>query len=227
MYSMGSSKNYFAKSIGALLPFLAIAAAVYFIPTILTMFDYEIGQLFYHLRRPVLNDVVRLVTKLGNPLVQTVTTVIVAMFLLFLRRYKVSIWYGVSTALGAYFLNHAVKDFFARPRPTEISHLIAQGGYSFPSGHSMGTMIIYMGILYIILRYSENRWLRGLARFFCPLIIFVVGLTRIYLGVHFVSDVLAGWFLGLTWHYFSVAIFEALIDRPEIIYEDEEYLYYE
>lgn len=217
------SKNYIGKAIGVLLPFLAIATCVYFIPTILTMFDYEIGQLFYQLRQPVLNDVVRLVTKLGNSLVQVATTVIIALFLLFLRRFKVAIWYTVSTGLGAYLLNQTLKSFFERPRPTEISHLIAQGGYSFPSGHAMGTMIIYMGFLYLILRYTDERWGHWLARIICPLITLLVGLSRIYLGVHFVSDVLAGWFLGLAWHYLSVAVLELVIDRPPSIYEEEFY----
>lgn len=224
---MESSKHYIAKAVGAVIPFLAIGVAVYFVPTILTMFDYELGELFYNLRTPALNQIVRLITRLGDSIIQTGTTVVIMAFLILRKHYKVGIWFGVSVLFGAHFLNQMVKDFFMRPRPTEIAHLIAQDGYSFPSGHAMGTMIIYMGLLYIILRYTDLRWVHHLARLLCPLIIIVVGVSRIYLGVHFVSDVLAGWFLGLAWHYLALAVLEGLIDRPEVVDTDEHWYYYE
>jgi undecaprenyl-diphosphatase len=100
---------------------------------------------------------------------------------------------------GSWILNTVLKDVFRRARP-DIEHLVRAGGYSFPSGHAMISMSFYgmLGyLLYINLRDKKKR------RWYVPIltlvIVFSIGLSRIYLGVHYPSDVAAGFAAGGAW----------------------------
>ena len=89
-----------------------------------------------------------------------------------------------------------MKFFFQRPRPEEY-RLISESGYSFPSGHAMVSMAFYGLLIYIVYRYVKNVYLKyGLMVILFMLILFI-GISRIYLGVHYTSDVLGGFLLSI------------------------------
>lgn len=96
--------------------------------------------------------------------------------------------------LGSALLNELLKGLFARPRPDIFSHLITIGGYSFPSGHSIAGITLY-GVLAIFLWQDRRYGWAILAGIWAPL----VGISRVYLGVHYPSDVLAAWMAGTLW----------------------------
>lgn len=91
---------------------------------------------------------------------------------------------------GAYFLVDVIKNFICRERPC------VHAGYSFPSGHSAITMCFYGIVIYLIMHYTRSQFWRVFLSVFFGLIIFFVALSRLWLGVHFLSDVVAGLFFG-------------------------------
>ena len=98
-----------------------------------------------------------------------------------------------------FLLNTAAKYTFQRPRPSITEFLISEHGYSFPSGHSMIAMAFYGYIVYMIYKHEEKSTKKYLKIIGLLFIIFMIGLSRIYLGVHYASDVLAGFMLSIAY----------------------------
>lgn len=183
-------------------------------------FDHFLYYLFY------------LVTMLGDPIV---IWVLILLFFLsdcyFESKPLLGVWLVSNYLLGAAVLNYGVKQFFTRERPT-LHRLIPIGGYSYPSGHSMGSFIFYLG-LYIAINTLHHKliakkrlssvddndspfsngntfvviFLKKIGylmttRFTFPLILLLIaliGFSRLYLGVHYFSDVIGGFILGTFW----------------------------
>ena len=95
-------------------------------------------------------------------------------------------------------MNIVLKQIVQRPRPTEY-RIVNETGYSFPSGHSMVSMAFYGFLIYLIYKYVKNKYLKiGLITFLSILII-SIGISRIYLGVHYTSDVMAGFCISVSY----------------------------
>lgn len=203
-----------------LLPFLYFAALGYFDWTNVTQQDYEIGGFFYSMRTPMRNAIAIMITRLADFLTQVGVTVFIVAFLLLLKKWRTGLWYGFTVLIGSYFLNGGIKELYKRVRPDQIDHLIEQGGYAFPSGHAMGSMIVYGGLLFLIIRYLHVQrkplaWLQWLLVFFFGIMILFIGLSRIYLGVHYPSDVIGGFSLGFAWLSFSIAFLGLKFTKSE------------
>lgn len=186
----------------------------------ITETDYKIGAFFYNLRTPMRTEVATVITRIANVLGQAVTTIIITVALILRKKWRTGLWFGLTVLFGAAGLNGLMKEVFARVRPDQIDHLVEQGGYSFPSGHSMGSMIIYGGLLFIIFRYMSSRradWLIGkiVLSIVLGVLILFIGLSRIYLGVHFPSDVIAGFALGLSWVTLMIALLGLKVTKKE------------
>ena len=95
-------------------------------------------------------------------------------------------------------LNQALKIIVQRPRPTEY-RIINEAGYSFPSGHSMVSMAFYGFLIYLIYKNIKNKYLKISLIVILSLLIVMIGISRIYLGVHYTSDVLGGYLLGIVY----------------------------
>lgn len=137
-------------------------------------------------------------TALGSAPVFVLFVLAVAGFLVVRRQFHALGLLLVAT-VGGMLLNDFLKDAFARPRPPRALHLTEVRSMSFPSGHAMESAIIYLTLAAILARLVRTRVLQlyfvGVALFLTA----VVGLSRVYLGVHYPSDVLAGWTAGLAW----------------------------
>jgi len=92
-----------------------------------------------------------------------------------------------------------LKDVFQRPRPEIVPHLVYAGSSSFPSGHSMMSALTYLTLAALLARSQERRRLKAFFLLLAVLVTFMVGVSRVYLGVHWPTDVLAGWMAGTTW----------------------------
>lgn len=101
-----------------------------------------------------------------------------------------------------------LKTTIARPRPNPARWLVIEHGYSFPSGHSMNGLIFYGMLIFLIRRSSLSRYKKNVLTVVFGLLIPLIGWTRLFCGVHYVSDVLGGWSLGLAW----VLLVSCLID---------------
>ena len=95
-------------------------------------------------------------------------------------------------------LNQTLKFVIQRPRPTQY-RIVDASGYSFPSGHSMVSMAFYGFLIYLIYRYLKNKYLKTILILILSVVIVLIGISRIYLGVHYTSDVCAGFLLSLSY----------------------------
>ena len=120
--------------------------------------------------------------------------VLVVLVLAFSRKLREGLFAGVSI-IGSALLNLGAKQLFARERPTLWESIAPEGTFSFPSGHAMGSITLAM-VLVLLAWHTRWRWWVTV-----PLAAFVamVGLSRIYLGVHYPSDILAGWAVAIAW----------------------------
>ena len=95
-------------------------------------------------------------------------------------------------------LNQLLKRILQRPRPTEY-RIIEESGYSFPSGHSMISMAFYGYLIYLIYKYVENKNVKWILISLLSILICLIGISRIYLGVHYTSDVLGGFLISISY----------------------------
>ena len=165
----------------------------------------RLDQLFSNALRDSSSDsVLRIfatLTHLGDPLTLALLCVLVALLLLVLgQRWLAAGW--VLAIVGNALLNPALKGIFARVRPVHDQSLATATGWSFPSGHASGSVVAYGMLAYILVRLLPQHWpasLRLLAVLSATVLAFTVGSSRVFLQVHFVSDVLAGFASGTAW----------------------------
>lgn len=111
----------------------------------------------------------------------------------------------ILSTLGSYGLNFILKNIFLRIRPLNY-FLIEQGGYSFPSGHAMVSLTFYTTMTYLLTNKIEKREVKAILWFINFIIIFLIGFSRIYLGVHWPTDVLMGFAIGLVFTYIYIRL---------------------
>lgn len=142
--------------------------------------------------------VMRDVTALGGYAVLTLVSLIAVGFCAVIRRHRAALLI-VAASLGGLALNSTLKDLFARTRPDTLLHLTEVSTASFPSGHAMLSATIYLSLAAIIAQLTARRTARLYILGTALLLTGVVGISRIYLGVHYPTDVLAGWAIGSSW----------------------------
>lgn len=147
---------------------------------------------------PWLEGAVRDLTALGSNVVLLIFTSAVAVFLAVRRQSHALALVVVSTG-GGFILAQALKLVFSRPRPDLVPHLAVVSSSSFPSGHSMFSAVVYLTLGALLSQLVEERALKAYFLGVACFLTFVVGLSRVYLGVHYPTDVLAGWSAGLAW----------------------------
>lgn len=140
----------------------------------------------------------KVISSLGSALFLIVFTVVVNLILMRKERYKrFGIIIGINLSV-VWIMNEIVKFIFQRQRPVVIP-LVEASGFSFPSGHSMISMSFYGLIIYFAYISVKRNWVRNFMVSFFSLLIYLIGVSRVYLGVHYASDVLAGFCAGLVW----------------------------
>ena len=128
--------------------------------------------------------------------------VLIAYFL-FIKRHK---WYSIKVpaiALTSLALMFSLKYLFGRPRP-DVPLIFHADGLSFPSGHALFSISFYGLLIYIIYKMVESRWLRWLLIIFLFLLAMIIGFSRVYLRVHYATDVIAGFCVGFLWLVFAI-----------------------
>jgi undecaprenyl-diphosphatase len=142
--------------------------------------------------------VMRDVTALGGETVLALVTIFIAGFL-YLKKEKRSLYYIIAASIGGAVMGQILKLLFFRERPDVALHLMPAMSKSFPSGHSMMSAAIYLSLAALLTRTQKDNKIRVYIISAALLLSFLVGISRIYLGVHYPTDVLAGWTVGLAW----------------------------
>jgi membrane-associated phospholipid phosphatase len=172
----------------------------------LTGFDQTVAEWIVAWRAPWLTGLMLAITQLGSAsMIIIVLTVGTVAGLRRWRRLDV-IFLNLGTT-GAYLLNEALKQIFRRVRPP-LPWLGTAGGYSFPSGHSLVSMVVYGILAYLLLRNLKNLAWRSIFAAVLLMLPILIGISRIYLGVHYPSDVLGGWAFAIGWAGIGVAVVE-------------------
>lgn len=111
-------------------------------------------------------------------------------------------------------LNQLLKRILQRPRPTEY-RIIEESGYSFPSGHSMISMAFYGYLIYLIYKYVENKNVKWILISLLSVLICFIGISRIYLGVHYTSDVLGGFLISISYLVIYISVVNKFLIEKE------------
>ena len=137
-------------------------------------------------------------TALGGPTVLGLTVAGVIGYLLLHGLYRNALFVLAASA-GGWIINDTLKLLFARPRPSIVPHLREVASLSFPSGHALTSAVVFLTLGTLLMRVATTR----LAKWYCIAVAMtataLVGASRVYLGVHYPSDVVAGWMIGLSW----------------------------
>jgi len=138
------------------------------------------------------------ITALGGVTILGLVTLVAAGYLFLMHRYGATALVIVASAGGG-LISEGLKRGFARVRPDIVPHLIVVESLSFPSGHSMAAAVIYLTLGALLARFTARRRIRIYVLGVSFGLTFLIGITRVYLGVHYPTDVLAGWAAGLAW----------------------------
>lgn len=175
-----------------------------------TAFDDAIRFKFYNMRNDSLTTVVKAVTYFGN----WQTTIIIAGILILYKKTRMKL--GVPAAIMAIIsvaTYSILKLLFNRPRPDRALWLVVQHDASFPSGHSLNCLVFYGTIFYLIFTGFYGTKYRTSILVFLAVLIFSIGISRIYLGVHYPTDIIGGWSLGI----FLLMLFSFWVDKNGIV----------
>lgn len=151
------------------------------------------------------------ITALGSPTVLGLTVLAVTGYLFLHGLYRNGLFI-FTASVGGWLLNWTLKQVFARTRPSIVPHLREVVSSSFPSGHALTSAAVYLTLGALLMRIAEGR----LAKYYCiataMFVTFLVGSSRVLLGVHYPTDVLAGWVIGMSWALFCWIV-ERLLER--------------
>ena len=172
-------------------------------------FDEAVLRWIYLRHTPALDATMIEITALGTGTVVLMIVCVAALFLS-LTKHRYSALLLLAATAGGLLLDLVLKMRFDRPRP----HVFAWGtnavSSSFPSGHAMSATIVYSTVAYLAARLQKRRWARWVTMFIALVFIALICFSRLYLGVHYPSDVLAGAVIGLAWASFCMALLEAV-----------------
>lgn len=166
-----------------------------------TGFDRAIYNFIIQFKSSSLTFIMKVITNLASPMVILFLMII---GLLFLKEKRIKIFY-ILNLVNIAILNKILKAIFSRTRPS-IDRLTSASGYSFPSGHAMLSCAFYGFLIYLIWRSDFFFFFKIILYILICLIIFLVGLSRIYLGVHYPTDVIAGFIVSALYLVFFVKL---------------------
>ncbi|HGD6061015.1 TPA: phosphatase PAP2 family protein [Streptococcus agalactiae] len=178
----------------AIILFFSLGLVIKYWPDTVIAFDQTIQESVRGQLPNLSTRFFKLITVIGNTVSQIAIAIMSVTFCYLKKWYPQARFIAVNTIISGICIL-SLKLIFQRVRPT-LPHLVFAGGYSFPSGHSMGTFMIFGSIIILLQYYMPNSIWKLLCQGILGLLIFLIGLSRIYLGVHFPTDVLAGFILA-------------------------------
>lgn len=154
---------------------------------------------------PLLAETARDMTALGGVFLRNMFAIGAVVALLFLRLRREAVLFA-GTVVGGWLVDSAIKAVVGRPRPTIVPHLTEAGGASFPSGHSFNSAVVYIAMALAFASMSARRSVRYTIVGSAMVLSALVAWSRVMLGVHFPTDVAAGWLGGAGWAFLAAAL---------------------
>ncbi len=203
-----------AAAIGAGVLFTELAERVRVASSAVNRFDHAVWTVLATARLPWLTAMFDAATLAGGT-AGMVPLVLVTAAVLAYRKQRASAAFVVGTAAGGELLNFALKAYVARARPDLSVALAAAKYYSFPSGHAMSSFVVLGAVSYIVMRQPWRWKVKSAFLAGATSIVLLVGMSRIYLGVHWASDIAGGWTAATVWLAFVTVAFELALRRRQ------------
>ena len=155
-----------------------------------------------------LSSILKCLTHLGGVAFIVLLGVLCFMFC------KKNRWFITFDLVGCTVINQTIKHIVRRPRPN-VLRLVSESGYSFPSGHSMISVAFYGLVIYFVYKNINNKYLKWVLISLLSLLILTIGFSRIYVGVHYFTDVVGGFFLALAYLIVYIYIYNKKVIKNE------------
>lgn len=164
------------------------------------LIDLKILKFLHMDINPVVFNIMDFVSFIGSPEFLIPMVSIITLYMLYKRRFYIAKLL-VSSSLGSWVLNYILKFIFNRTRPLDF-FLVEEGGLSYPSGHSMVSMSMYLTIAFLLIKFRKTN--SKLSYTIATILVFTMGISRLYLGVHWPTDIIGGFIMGYL--YFRLII---------------------
>lgn len=178
-------------------------------------FDRQVIHFVQAYEAPFLTRVMKFFTFIGSTLAVVVICLLIIFFLFIVLHHRSELLLFITVVAGSPILNFILKEIFQRARP-DLHRLIEIGGYSFPSGHAMNAFTVYGILTFLLWRHIFIRTGRILLIIFSVIMIAAIGVSRIYLGVHYPSDIIGGYSASGFWLASSIWFFQRYKDRQPV-----------
>lgn len=215
---------YLMASVITAIPFILICLTAMIDVDFLTVIDQNIGQHLYQWGPAPFTTFVQSFTLIGNAQgIIPLTMIIAGIFYYISRKWQVFLWIVFTILVGVGPVVNLIKHIIQRTRPSYVTHLVDQGGYSFPSGHATGAILAWGTLAFLIWYYFKDKYPKMMPYLigFTFFMVVAISASRLYLGVHYLSDIIAGWSIGATWlilclNYFNLFIADKIALENEI-----------
>ncbi len=191
------------KKVFYLFVFLFFVDLIMIITGFSSSFDNAISLFFSVHNNMILTNIFKIISFICSPKFMIILNVLLFIFIIVKKKYKLSII--VLSSVSSVIFNNLVKIIIKRERPNYL-RMVIEKSYSFPSGHSMISVLFFGSIIYLVNKYNVKH--KKLITFSLSTFILLVGISRIYLGVHYLTDVVGGYLLGLVVLFLIIHILE-------------------
>lgn len=207
---MKNIKSFFKNNYKLVILFISM---VVFLIILEDVIDEDImkfdSSVYSFISKNLISDIMTPIAKFITNFGGTIWLISLTIFLLIItKNKKISIGILVNLITSA-LINYTLKQILHRPRPTEC-RIINESGYSFPSGHSMVSMAFYGFLIYLIYKNIKNKYIKFGLIGVIGILIISIGISRIYLGVHYTSDVVAGFLLAISYLIIYIKIWKTV-----------------
>ena len=215
-------KNFIKKYYKVIIVFICVLITIEMVNNLFAqevMKRDVIGYSF--ISKYLINDftlpIAKFITNFGGVVGLTILAIVTSTILIIKKKKLMGFLIILNLALSG-LLNQILKRIVQRPRPTEY-RFIEESGYSFPSGHSMVSAAFYGFFIYLIFKNVKNKYIKYISIIALSILIILIGTSRIYLGVHYTSDVMAGIVISISYLIIFTSIANDYLDKPK---EDKE-----
>lgn len=202
---LASIRNLLLSSLVLLASFIMVASSVDRGRT--KAIDTQVVHWFQQFRHPLLNKIMLFFSFIGDTIPVTVISILVMFILYRFFHQRIELFLFSFVLIGSTSSTILLKSYYQRERP-QLEMLVMEEGFSFPSGHSMAALSLYGIVTFLLWRHVLNLSGRKILLLCSIIFILIIGVSRMYLGVHYPSDVVGAYLFSGFWLMFSIAIFQ-------------------